>query len=92
VGTLHRSLRWFLQAGDALVGAEAGLVAYEFDGRRRFDRFQGNERIGLWGAAWPYAYVTVRRPHKRTYVVDLRSGRTANVLGTVRLPVIFAPH
>jgi hypothetical protein len=103
VDTLHPSLRWFLQAGDALTGADAiplsaertratGLVGYGVDGRRRFVRFPGNERIGLWGAAWPYAYATFRRPRKRTYVIDLRSGRTANVLPTVRLPVILSPR
>jgi hypothetical protein len=101
VDTIHPSLRWFAFTGEALVGADAvpvsldrsratGLVAYGLDGRRRFGRFRGNERIGLWGAAWPYAYVTVRRPHRRTYVIDLRSGRTAKVLPTVRLPTIFA--
>jgi hypothetical protein len=100
VEALHPHLRWFLQTGDALLGADSipvtqersrptGLVAYGFDGRRRFGRFPGNDRIGLWGASWPYAYLTVRRPHERTYVVDLRTGRTANVLPTVRLPVIF---
>jgi hypothetical protein len=100
VDTVHRSLRWFLRTGDALVGADTvpvtmdrsratGLVAFGLDGRRRFGRFPDNERIGLWGAAWPYAYVTVRRPHRRTYVVDLRSGRTAKVLPTVRLPWIL---
>jgi hypothetical protein len=67
-------------------------VGYGIDGQRRFLRFPGDERIGLWGAAGPYAYVTVRRPRKRTYVVDLRSGRTANVLPTVRLPVILGPR
>jgi hypothetical protein len=101
VDTLHPSLRWFLQAGDALMGADdlpisldrtraTGLVGYGLDGRRRFLRFPGDERIGLWGAAWPYAYATVRRPRKRTYVIDVRSGRTANVLPTVRLPVILS--
>jgi hypothetical protein len=103
VDTLHPSLRGFLEAGDALLGADdipislertraTGLVGYGLDGRRRFLRFPGNERIGLWGAAWPYAYATVRRPVKRTYVIDLRSGRTANVLPTVRLPVILGPR
>jgi hypothetical protein len=101
VDTLHPSLRWFLHAGDALMGADAipvsrervratGLVGYGVDGRRRFLRFPRNERIGLWGAAWPYVYLTVRRPEKRTYVIDLRSGRTVNTLPTVRLPVILA--
>jgi hypothetical protein len=99
VTTLNASLRWFLQAGDALVGADVlpvtqdkskatGLVAFGLDGERRFARFAGNERIGLWGAAWPYAYVTSWRP-RRTYVVDLRSGRTVNALPRFRLPLVF---
>jgi hypothetical protein len=100
VSTLHRSLRWFAQTGDTFVGADVlpvtqdrsratGLVAYGLDGRRRFERFAGEEDVGLWGAAWPYAYVSSWRP-RRTYVVDLRTGRTANVLPRFRLPVIFS--
>jgi hypothetical protein len=100
VSTLNPSLRWFAQTGDALVGADVlpvtqdrskatGLVAYGVDGRRRLARFAGDERIGLWGAAWPYAYVTSWRP-RRAYVVDLRSGRTVNAMPRFRLPLIFS--
>jgi hypothetical protein len=100
VRTLNPSLRWFAETGGALVGADVlpvtqdrskatGLVAYGVDGKQRFGRFAGDERIGLWGAAWPYAYVTSWRP-RRTYVIDLRSGRTVNVIPRLRLPLIFS--
>ena len=38
----------------------------------------GDERVGLWGAVWPYAHLTIRG-RRRKLVVDLRSGRTVRV-------------
>jgi hypothetical protein len=100
VRTVDRSLRWFAHAGDMLVGADVlpvtqdrsratGLVAYGVDGRRRFSRFAGDEHIGLWGASWPYAYVTDWRP-RQVGVIDLRTGRTERLLPRFRLPVLFS--
>jgi hypothetical protein len=87
--TLNPWLRWHVRAGSVLLAADAlpltparshatGLVAYSIDGRRLFTRFRGDERIGLWGAVWPYAHLTVRG-RRRKLVVDLRSGRTVRV-------------
>jgi hypothetical protein len=97
--TLNPLLRWFAWAGDALLGMNSvsvslgdstatGLVAYGTDGTRRFTRFRDIGRGWLRGAAWPYAYVTARGP-KRTYVVDVRTGRTVNVVGSMRPPVLL---
>ncbi len=101
VSTLNPLLRWFTWAGDALLGMDAvpvslsdskatGLAVYGTNGTRRFTRFRGNGRAGLWGAAWPYAYVTARRP-RRTYVVDLRTGRTENVIRSLSPPMLLVP-
>jgi hypothetical protein len=97
VTTLNPLLRWFTWAGDMLLGMNSaslpdskatGLVAFGTDGRRRFTRFRAEGRGWLRGAAWPYAYVTIRGP-KRTYAVDLRTGRTVNVIGSMRQPVLL---
>jgi hypothetical protein len=73
----------------SLAGAEpTGLVAYASDGRRRFTRFRGEARGWLREVAWPYAYVRDLRP-RRTYVVDLRSGRTVGEAGSKRPPVLL---
>jgi hypothetical protein len=97
VTTLNPLLRWFTWAGDTLLGMNSaslpdskatGLVAYGTDGERRFTHLRAHGRGWLRGAAWPYVYVTIRGP-KRTYVVDLRTGRTVNVIGSMRLPVLL---
>ena len=87
---LNPLLRWYVRAGPVLLGSDVlpapprrsrratGLVAYTLDGRRLFTRFQGDERVGLWGAVWPYAHLTIRG-RRRKLVVDLRSGRTVRV-------------
>jgi hypothetical protein len=73
----------------SLAGAEpTGLVAYASDGTRRFTRFRGEARGWLRAVAWPYAYVRDLRP-RRTYVVDLRSGRTVGEAGSKRPPVLL---
>ncbi|MGH2744259.1 MAG: hypothetical protein ACRDN8_17615 [Thermoleophilaceae bacterium] len=99
VTTLNPLLRWFTRTGDVLLGMDSipvsradskatGLVAYGTDGRRLFTRFRGDGRAGLRGASWPYAYVTARRP-RRTYVIDLRTGRTANVIRSTSPPILL---
>jgi hypothetical protein len=96
--TLHPLLRWFTFTGDTVVGMDSvpvtrtdsrvtGLVAWRADGRRRFTRFRDERRAGVSGAAWPYAYVTVRRGPRTTHVVDLRTGRTVHEI--VRRPPLL---
>ena len=92
VRTLDPLLSEFALAGDALVGirpALEGLAVYG-TGRDRFVRIRGSRPVGLVGAAWPYAYVTARRP-RRTYVVDLRTGRTVNTVPSIRPPSLLVP-
>jgi hypothetical protein len=98
--TLNSLLPSFTLAGGLLLGMNSdplslaganptGLVAYGSDGRRRFTRFRGEARGWLRAVAWPYAYVRDLRP-RRTYVVDLRSGRTVGEAGSRRPPVLLA--
>jgi hypothetical protein len=97
--TLNPLFQSFTLAGGLLLGMNSdplalegakptGLVAYGTDGRRRFTRFSGEARGWLRAAAWPYAYVRDLRP-RRTYVVDLRSGRTVGEAGSRRPPVLL---
>ena len=96
---LHPLFQSFTLAGGVLLGMNSdplaladsgptGLVAYGTDGRRRFTRFRGEARGWVRDAAWPYAYVRDIRP-RRTYVVDLRSGRTVGEAGSRRPPVLL---
>jgi hypothetical protein len=98
--TLNPLLRWYVRAGPVLLGADAvpvtprrsrasGLVAYGLDGRPLFERFRENARIGLWGAVWPYAHLTVRGRRKKL-VIDLRTGRTVRVLAGTAWPFPLA--
>jgi hypothetical protein len=98
VTTLHPLLRWFTLAGDALLGMDSvpagqgdskatGLLAWTTDGSRRFTRFRG-DRGWIWGAAWPYAYVRAVGP-RRTYVVDVRTGRTVTKTRERRPPLLL---
>jgi hypothetical protein len=97
--TLNPLFQSFTLAGGLLLGMNSdplslagakptGLVAYASDGRRRFTRFRGEARGWLRAVAWPYAYVRDLRP-RRTYVVDLRSGRTVGEAGRKRPPVLL---
>ena len=101
IGTINPLLRWFTWAGDTLLGMDSipaplgdskptGLVAYGTDGRHRFTRFRRHGRGWLRGAAWPYAYVSAHGP-RRTHVVDLRTGRTVNVIGSIQPPALLVP-
>jgi hypothetical protein len=97
--TLNPLFQSFTLAGGLLLGMNSdplslggakptGLVAYTSDGRRRFTRFRGEARGWLRAVAWPYAYVRDLRP-RRTYVVDVRSGRTVGEAGSNRPPVLL---
>ena len=97
--TLNPLFQSFTLAGGLLLGMNSdplslgdakptGLVAYGSDGRHRFTRFRGEARGWLRAVAWPYAYVRDLRP-RRTYVVDLRSGRTVGEAGSRRPPVLL---
>jgi hypothetical protein len=97
--TLNPLLQSFTLAGGLLLGMNSdplslaganptGLVAYGSDGRRRFTRFRAEARGWLRAVAWPYAYVRDLRP-RRTYVVDLRSGRRVGEAGSRRPPVLL---
>jgi hypothetical protein len=65
-----------------------GLVAFDLSGRPAFDRFAGKDVVVL-GDYGRYAYVWVR-PDRMLHVVDLRSGRSVNVIPTpnTRLPTL----
>jgi hypothetical protein len=97
--TLNPLLQSFTLAGPMLLGMNSdplaldgarptGLLAFGTDGRRRFVRFRGEARGWLRAVAWPYAYVRDLRP-RRTYVVDLRTGRTVGEAGSRRPPVLL---
>lgn len=97
--TLNPLFRSFTLAGPVLLGMNSdplalagakptGLVAYGTDGRRRFTRFRGEPRGWVRATAWPFAYVRDLRP-RRTYVIDLRTGRTVGLAGSQRPPVLL---
>jgi hypothetical protein len=97
--TLNPLLQSFTVAGGLLLGMNSdptalgaarptALVAYGPEGKRRFTRFRGDRRAWLRAVAWPYAYVRGLSP-RRTYVVDLRTGRTVHETGSNRPPVLL---
>ena len=63
-------------------GASTGLLAYDSSGRRAFSRFRGQDVLTL-GSRARFAYVWVR-PTRMLHVIDLRDGRSINVVP--RLP------
>jgi hypothetical protein len=66
-----------------------GLVAFDLSGRPAFDRFAGKD-VAVLGDHGRYAYVWVR-PDRMLHVLDLRSGRTVNMIPTMpaRLPTLL---
>ena len=93
VTTLDPLLFRFVHAGGLLAGMRSlgtGLAVYGADGRGLFARIRGGRPDSLRGAAWPYAYVTAKPP-RRTYVVDLRTGRTVNTIPLRRPPSLLVP-
>jgi hypothetical protein len=64
-----------------------GLTAYALDGERRFHRF-GDRPVRRLQAVGRYAYATLAG-QRRSHVIDLRTGRTVQMLRTATPPTLL---